>query len=87
MTQRVERGATLEATLRTMLMRTKLVSTLLLLAALVGVGSAQDRDTKVRNDRQSFVDSEFWIYDNLEHGRDLARSTGRPLLVVFRCVP
>lgn len=28
-----------------------------------------------------------WIYDDLEEGRELARQTGKPLLVTFRCVP
>ena len=29
----------------------------------------------------------FWVDDDLEKGLSLARGTGKPLLVVFRCPP
>ena len=28
-----------------------------------------------------------WIYDDLPAGYDEAKKTGKPLLIVFRCVP
>jgi hypothetical protein len=64
----------------------------LLLALLVlGLGAvpapAQDRDTKVRNDRKAFADSRDWIYNNLAEGVRVARETHKPLMVVFRCIP
>lgn len=51
------------------------------------VAFAQDRDTKVRNDRKSFEGAKDWIYNNLDEGRRAARESGKPLLVVFRCIP
>jgi serine protease Do len=56
-----------------------------LLAA--GQARAQDRDTKVRNDRETFRASEDWIYNDLEAGVRAAKAAGKPLLVVFRCIP
>jgi hypothetical protein len=46
-----------------------------------------DRDTKVRNDRAEVTESGFWIYDDLDKGLALAKQTGKPLLVVVRCIP
>src|SRR5919199_102976 len=48
---------------------------------------AQDRDTKVRNDRQAFQGSKDWIYNDLQEGIRAAKFSGKPLLVVFRCIP
>src|SRR4051794_40481981 len=48
---------------------------------------AQDRDTKVRDDRKAFQGSRDWIYNDLEEGVRDARASGKPLLVVFRCIP
>jgi hypothetical protein len=60
---------------------------LLLIASTTSNVAAQDRDTKVRNDRKAFEGSLNWIYNNLDEGIRAARSTSRPLLVVFRCIP
>lgn len=49
--------------------------------------AAEDRDAKVLDDRQNILDSGFWIYNDLEKGIAEAKATGKPLLVVFRCVP
>ncbi len=63
----------------------------LLLAGLLLVSAgpvhAQDRDTKVRNDRETFKDSLDWIYNNLEEGIQASKESGKPLFVVFRCIP
>jgi hypothetical protein len=48
---------------------------------------AQDRDTKVRNDRKAFGAAKDWVYNDLNEGVRVARATNRPLLVVFRCIP
>src|SRR3954469_10403997 len=48
---------------------------------------AQDRDAKVRNDRQAFGASRDWIYNDLAEGGRAAKESGKPLLVVFRCIP
>jgi hypothetical protein len=64
---------------------------LFLVLGLVGAGApglfAQDRDTKVRNDRKAFGGSKEWIYNNLTEGIRVARETHKPLMVVFRCIP
>jgi hypothetical protein len=51
------------------------------------LAAAQDRDTKVRNDRQAFKPSDDWIYNDLDAGIEAARESGKPLMVVFRCIP
>jgi hypothetical protein len=48
---------------------------------------AQDRDTKVRNDRKAFQESTAWIYNNLTEGIQAARAADKPLFVVLRCIP
>jgi serine protease Do len=48
---------------------------------------AQDRDTKVRNDRKAFGASRDWIYNDLGEGVRAAKESNKPLLVVFRCIP
>nr|WP_083714027.1 DUF2293 domain-containing protein [Paludisphaera borealis] len=45
---------------------------------------AQDRDAKVRNDRQAFGASRDWIYNDLDEGLWAAKGSNKPLLVVFR---
>jgi hypothetical protein len=49
--------------------------------------AAQDRDTKVRNDRKTFGASKEWIYNDLAGGVRAATESGKPLMVVFRCIP
>jgi hypothetical protein len=75
-------------TLKGQLMRT---SFLLVCAAITVTGArqapAQDRDTKVRNDRKAFAVSRDWIYNDLTDGIRMARESGKPLFVVFRCIP
>jgi hypothetical protein len=48
---------------------------------------AQARDTKVRHDREVFQASKDWIYNDLREGIRAAKASGKPLLVVFRCIP
>lgn len=45
------------------------------------------REQAVRNDRQSLSGDERWTYNDLDSGFELAKKTGKPLLVVLRCVP
>jgi serine protease Do len=65
--------------------------TLFLVLCLVSLRTdrlfAQDRDTKVRNDRKTFEASKGWIYNDLAEGIRVARGNHKPLMVVFRCVP
>jgi hypothetical protein len=63
---------------------------LLALSAALAVStsaSAQTREDKVRNDRKKVEAEGFWIYNDLPKGFALAKKTGKPLLVILRCVP
>jgi len=56
--------------------------------ALVGqFAPAQDRDTKVRNDKKLLEASEHWIYNDLPRALKEAQRKNKPVLVVFRCIP
>ncbi|HET6882477.1 MAG TPA: Trx7/PDZ domain-containing (seleno)protein [Pirellulales bacterium] len=56
-------------------------------ASMAPDATAQDRGTKVRNDRERVEGDGFWIYNDLPRGLQLAKESGRPLLVVIRCIP
>ena len=70
-----------------------LVSGAFLAAIDVGGPSAsaqekkQDREAKVREDRQRVETAGKWIYDDLPRGVAEATKSGKPLLVVLRCIP
>lgn len=63
----------------------RIVCCVLLLAPSLAL--AQSREEKVRGDRERVLNEGFWIYNDLETGFDQARRTGKPLLVVLRCIP
>jgi serine protease Do len=48
---------------------------------------AQDRETRVRSDRERVEAAGRWIYGDLGRGVAEAKQSGKPLLVVFRCIP
>lgn len=64
---------------------------LIMLGGLIILGGqpliAQDRETKVRNDRKAFETSKDWVYNNLDEGLRIAKESGKPLFVIFRCIP
>jgi serine protease Do len=64
---------------------------LLLLLGCIAIAAqplvAQDRETKVRNDRKAFETSKEWVYNNLDEGLRIAKESGKPLFVIFRCIP
>ena len=45
------------------------------------------RDQKVREDQQKVTQDGFWIYNDLPQAFQKAHNTGKPLLVVLRCLP
>lgn len=47
----------------------------------------KDRNTLVREDRTRVLGDGFWIYNDVDKGLAEAQSTGKPLLVIFRCIP
>lgn len=48
---------------------------------------AQDREIKVRSDQARVLKEGFWIYNDLPKGLEQAKATGKPVLVIFRCIP
>ena len=68
-------------------MQLKIILTLACLVFVPLWASAQDRKAKVINDRATFAKNDVWIYDDLERAFASAKETGKPLLVVFRCIP
>ena len=64
-----------------------LLSVLALSLVLTDSLRAQDRETKVRNDRKDVEEAGRWIYNDLPKGIAEAKKTGKPLLVIFRCIP
>lgn len=67
----------------------------LLWGALILVGhsvflqhcAAQTREEKVRADRQRVESEGFWIYNDLPRAYAEAKRTGKPIVVVLRCIP
>jgi hypothetical protein len=55
--------------------------------AVTGPAGAQTREDKVRADRQKVEAEGFWIYNDLAKGFAEAKKTGKPLLVILRCIP
>jgi hypothetical protein len=51
------------------------------------VQAAEDRDAKVHNDRKEVTAIGQWIYNDLPQALAEGARTGKPLLVVLRCVP
>jgi len=55
--------------------------------SLLCTSFGQDRDTKVRDDRQTFSKQDAWVYNNLTASFAEARDSKKPILAVLRCVP
>src|SRR5687768_14321964 len=49
--------------------------------------AVKDREAAVRNDRAAMESNDRWIYNDYRRGFAEAKRTGKPLLVVLRCVP
>jgi hypothetical protein len=54
---------------------------------LVGPAGAQEREQKVRDDRKKVEAEGFWIYNDFARGVAEAKRSGKPLVVVLRCIP
>ncbi len=69
-------------------MRRAAILSLVLALTLAGAAGAQvTREQKVRADRQKVEADGFWIYGDLPRGFAEAKKTGRPLMVILRCIP
>lgn len=68
-----------------------IASFLVLAAALLSAASfaaaVNDREAAVRNDRTTMEKDARWIYNDFQRGLTQAKWSGKPLLVVLRCVP
>lgn len=63
---------------------------LALLTAFLLCGSlswGQTREEKVRNDRKKVESEGFWIYNDIPKGFREAKESGKPMIVVLRCLP
>jgi len=63
------------------------VCLLILICPTVLFAQQKTRDDKVREDRAKVESEGFWIYNDLAKGLTEAKQTGKPLLVVLRCIP
>src|SRR5215208_6122805 len=59
----------------------------LISAGLAQAATVKDREGAVRQDRATMENDARWIYNDVERGFAEARKSGKPLLVVLRCVP
>lgn len=56
-------------------------------AASLAAQAPGNREAKVRGDKAQIEAAGDWKYNDLESGLAEAKKTGKPLLVVFRCIP
>src|SRR5690606_13871328 len=68
-------------------MRTVLCLLLILVIPCVALAPQKTREQKVREDRATVEADGFWLYNDLPAAFAQARSSGKPILVVLRCIP
>ena len=54
---------------------------------LLPAETVKDREGAVRQDRSKMESDKRWIYNDVAKGFEEAKKSGKPLLVVLRCVP
>lgn len=59
----------------------------LLFCCQTSLAQQKTREQKVREDKARVTEEGFWIYNDLPRAFEQARSSGKPLLVVLRCIP
>jgi len=57
------------------------------IAGTVEAAAVKDREGAVRGDKAAMENDARWIYNDVDRGFAEAKKTGKPLLVVLRCVP
>lgn len=67
-------------------MKRAILTTLFLATAALGE-TVKDREGAVRKDREAMENDARWAYNDIESAFKQARVTGKPVLVVMRCVP
>jgi hypothetical protein len=68
-------------------MRSIISHSLIVSLLLAGAASAQTREEKVRNDKAKVEAAGFWIYNDLPKAFAEAKKSGKPMVVVLRCIP
>lgn len=63
------------------------VCLLIVLASSPALAQQNPREVKVRADKARVESEGFWIYNDLPRGIAEAQASGKPLLVVLRCIP
>ncbi len=63
------------------------IFSLIVWSMVISSAVAQTREQKVLNDRKKVEADGFWIYNDLAKGFADANKTGKPMLVVLRCIP
>jgi serine protease Do len=53
----------------------------------LATANSQERAEKVRRDKEQIEKAGQWIYNDLAAGLKQAKSSGKPVLVVLRCIP
>ena len=66
---------------------TSIVFAASLLLGVAALNAAEDRKERVLSDRKDVESAGKWIYNDLPKGFAEAARTGKPLLVVIRCIP
>jgi serine protease Do len=64
-----------------------LAAALLIGGLSLNIRAAENRDTKVRNDKSKVEATGKWIYNDLEKALNEGRRAGKPILVTLRCIP
>jgi hypothetical protein len=60
---------------------------LALVAVLAGQGAGQTREEKVLNDKKKVEAKGYWLYNDLPKAFAEGKKTGKPIIVVLRCLP
>ncbi|RBP44648.1 PDZ domain-containing protein [Roseimicrobium gellanilyticum] len=60
---------------------------LLFMSTPLSAEAVKDREGAVRKDKATMENDARWIYNDVQRGFDEAKRTGKPLLVVLRCIP
>ena len=63
------------------------VSAFALGTTIQGADGKKTRDQMVIEDRDELQNSDTWIYNDLGKAREAAAAAGKPMMVVFRCIP
>ncbi len=53
----------------------------------LSIASAGPRDEAVNGDREALRDSELWIYNDLGRAIGASKESGKPIFLVYRCIP